>query len=47
MTDDVVAGIYGNLALRLIIWIAGRGQSLVGSGWFFTVIHRPPPDRAD
>ena len=30
MTDDVVAGIYGNLALRLVIWIASRSSAAVG-----------------
>jgi phosphatidylglycerophosphatase A len=32
MADDVVAGIYGNLALRLIIWIAGQ-WSVAGGQW--------------
>ena len=32
MTDDVVAGIYGNLALRLVIWIASQ-WSVAGGQW--------------
>jgi len=32
MADDVVAGIYGNLSLRLIIWIAGQ-WSVAGGQW--------------
>jgi len=32
MTDDVVAGIYANLALRLIIWIVSQ-WSVAGGQW--------------
>jgi phosphatidylglycerophosphatase A len=32
MADDVVAGIYGNLTLRLIVWIASR-WSVAGGQW--------------
>jgi phosphatidylglycerophosphatase A len=32
MTDDVVAGIYGNLALRLIVWLLAR-WSVAGGQW--------------
>jgi phosphatidylglycerophosphatase A len=32
MADDAVAGIYGNLALRLIVWIASQ-WSVAGGQW--------------
>jgi phosphatidylglycerophosphatase A len=36
MTDDVIAGIYGNLTLRLIVWIASQ-WSAAGGRWL--VLH--------